>query len=490
MLPRPTLRIHDLAAGLPGVLGIAGDADVTSIIVDSRRATKGSLFVCLPGAKRDAYDFIDDAMQAGAVGAVAADANSFQRLGQKGAAVLLVEDTVDACWRLAKIFYGDPSVKLKLVGVTGTNGKTTVAWLLSQILRGGYLGTLGGIGPDLKIDTGLTTPFPPDLNRALAEFVDHGLEFAAMEVSSHALAQRRVDGIEFDVGIFTNLSQDHLDFHLDMEDYFQAKARLFSDLPSTKRLITVTNIDDDFGKRLGGGGAISFGCDRAATIRLIDSSVSLDNIEFQFAYRDRTFRAQVPIGARFNISNCLAVIGGCIALGIDVEDIVEALRALKAAPGRFESVPTGGNFNVIVDYAHTPDALEKLLSAARELTAGRVITVFGCGGDRDRSKRPKMADAASRLSDVVFITSDNPRTEDPLSIIDEIKTGIAPGSEVKIESDRRAAIYEAISLASSRDAVIIAGKGHEDYQILGTEKIHFDDREVAAQAIASRAACV
>ncbi|MBA3725386.1 MAG: UDP-N-acetylmuramoyl-L-alanyl-D-glutamate--2,6-diaminopimelate ligase, partial [Armatimonadetes bacterium] len=321
-----------------------------------------------------------------------------------------------------------------------------------------------------------------------AEFLVDGANAVVMEVSSHALAQKRVEGIEFDVGVFTNLSQDHLDFHPDMAQYFQAKRRLFGDLPTTKSIVTVANVDDEHGAMLAAQSSrsLSFGS-VDADVRLVASEVWLDRLRLSFDHAGHQYEAVVPVGGKFNVSNCLGVVAAAIALGLSPHDVVRALQNVRAASGRFESVPAGGDFNVIVDYAHTPDALEKLLLSVRELTSGRVVAVFGCGGDRDRTKRPKMGAAASTLSDVVYVTSDNPRTEDPAAIIADIMLGVS--AEAKVDPDRKSAIRSAIAEASSGDVVVIAGKGHEDYQILGTSKIHFDDREVAAEAIAERSAC-
>jgi UDP-N-acetylmuramoyl-L-alanyl-D-glutamate--2,6-diaminopimelate ligase len=438
----------------------------------------------MPGTTHDGHDFVDQALHAGAAVCVER-IDVFEGLSP----AILVENSVDACWRISKRVYGDPSVKLKAVGVTGTNGKTTVAWVLRQALESlgmktAYMGTLGAFIGDERIDTGLTTPFPPEIQDFLRRCVSEGDAAVVMEVSSHALAQRRVDGVEFDVAVFTNLSQDHLDFHDDFEDYFDAKERLFTALPSTKRLTSVINADDAYGRLLieRVDGAITFGSD--GSVKLVDEKPRLDRLSVKLRFAGQEHAIEAPLGARFNVSNSLAVFSTLLALGFSANDAARGLSHAKGAPGRFEAVPTSHDFVVIVDYAHTPDALEKVLQSARELTKGKLICVFGCGGDRDRSKRPKMAAAASSIADVVWVTSDNPRTENPESIIADILPGLVKGVDHHVQVDRRKAIRGAIKEASAGDCVVIAGKGHENYQIIGKEKTHFDDREVAAEALA------
>lgn len=484
------MRLQHLAETLTGLRACHSDADLTGVAIDSRSVKVGDLFVAMPGARYDGHYFVEDALKRGAAAALVSQPEIFHELQQQNRPCALVIDATDACWRVSKQIYGDPSAKLVVVGVTGTNGKTTVAWLLSQILTQfgcttAYMGTLGARVGDRQLSTGLTTPFSPEINSLLKGFADDGVTHVVMEVSSHALAQRRIDGVEFDAAVFTNLSQDHLDFHPDIEDYFIAKRRLFVDLPSSKRLHSVINADDEFGRRLlmEVKDAISFGESSAAHLRLLTSRCTVSEIHFKAEWGGDTVEVHAPMGARFNVMNALAAMGAGLTLGYEATAIAEALSGVSPAPGRFESVPTGQDFDVLVDYAHTPDALEKLLESVRDLKPKRVLTVFGCGGDRDKTKRPLMARAASRLSDVVFVTSDNPRTEDPLRIIEDILEGMDPGTDPFVEPDRRKAIEMAVSSAEPGDVVVIAGKGHEDYQILGTEKIHFDDREVAAAAI-------
>lgn len=488
------MRFKDLAAVLvPDLIAAAGDAEVTGISIDSRTLCPGDLFLCMPGTKVDSHNFVDEALSKGATAVVVTRRDVYDALQERDVPAAVVRDAVTACWKLARQCYGNPSSNMSVIGITGTNGKTTTAWLLLQVLsavgrKAGYIGTLGARTADEQFDTDLTTPFPPQVQALLLRFADRGVDSVAMEVSSHALQQRRVDGVEFKVAVFTNLTQDHLDYHRSLDDYFQSKRRLFFDMPQPKRPVPVINADDPFGRRLlsAAKDAISFGTDAGATLRLVSGSATVSRCTFTIEHDGKRYDAEVPLGASFNIANCLAAIGGAFALGVQIRDSIKALRNVKAAPGRFESVPTEDDYQVLVDYAHTPDALVKLLTAIRELEPKRIITVFGCGGDRDRTKRPLMGTAAATHSDIVYVTSDNPRTENPDAILKDILPGIRPGTAVRVQVDRRQAIHDAIAEAHAGDVVVIAGKGHEDYQILGTTKIHFDDREVAAEAIRAR----
>lgn len=483
------MLLSELAQDLPGLLGTVGDADITDISIDSRKVRPGSLFVAIKGAESDGHSYIESAIQAGAAGVVQSNGSSFE------VPSIRVADTVDALWRISKKFFGDPSSDLIMVGITGTNGKTTTAWITTQALialgvDAAYIGTLGAIHRQETFDIGYTTPFPPETFSLLKNVKDRGAKAAIMEVSSHALSQRRIDGVEFDVAAFTNLSQDHLDLHGDMESYFQAKQRLFCDLETNKQLKGVSNADDEYGRRLieEGLAQVSFGTTNGR-IRIVDRQVWMDRLSMTVSINGAKTQLQVPIGGGFNVMNVAASIAILHSLGYSAQDIAASLASVKAAPGRFESIPTRDEYQVIVDYAHTDDALSKLLRSVREFNPNRIITVFGCGGDRDSTKRPKMGFAATSLSDVAIVTSDNPRTEDPNKIISEILVGATGGAEVHVEPDRKSAINAAIAEAREGDVVVIAGKGHEDYQILSTGKIHFDDREVAAEAIEKRSVC-
>jgi UDP-N-acetylmuramoyl-L-alanyl-D-glutamate--2,6-diaminopimelate ligase len=400
---------------------------------------------------------------------------------------------------------------MKVVGVTGTNGKTTTAWILRDILTNlgvatGYLGTLGFQVPGESRELPNTTPFAVDLYNLLAEARDKGVQALAMEVSSHALAQKRVDGVEFDAAVFTNLTQDHLDFHGSMEEYEAAKWRLFTDLPKEtgKRFAAALNVGDSVGRRwverlraTQTGSTYTFAIvDRSGTAAEAMPGLSLegeaaevrvDSIHLILRERggeEHGFRCR--LGGSYNVQNLLAAVAGARCLGYSLREIAEAANGLNPVPGRFEPVPNGAGIGILVDYAHTPDALEKLLDAVRPLTSGRIVTVFGCGGDRDRGKRPLMARAASERSNLTVITSDNPRTEDPRAIVSEIESGIVPGAEAVTILDRPEAVAYAVRSARPGDVVVIAGKGHENYQIIGTEKRHFDDVEEATRALNGR----
>jgi UDP-N-acetylmuramyl-tripeptide synthetase len=478
------------AAGLSNCTDIFGDAEIDSVCIDSRAARAGCVFVCLPGGKSDGHAFIQSALQNGASAVVVSNNDKIAALRNLRVPFAIAKDTVDACWRLCKAVYGDPTADLKLIGVTGTNGKTTTAWLIAHILEkagmaAAYSGTLGALFAGETIATAHTTPFAPEANELMCALKRRGAEAVVMEVSSHALEQRRIDGFEFDCALFTNLSQDHLDFHDTMDAYFGAKCRLFEGVGLRKTPVRVINADDVFGKRLLAKypDAVSFG-ENADTFRLVRSRFDAESLTFDFLHNGRTFQAAMPIGGRFNVMNGLAAVAGAFAVGVHPDAAIAALRTTPPVRGRFEPVPTGARFSVIVDYAHTPDALEKLLISVVELHPKRVITVFGCGGDRDRSKRPKMGAVAAKYSTKIYVTSDNPRTENPNAITEEIVAGMQ-GADVVIEPDRRAAIRRAVESAQPGDLVVIAGKGHEDYQIVGDKKYHLDDREEVQNALRS-----
>lgn len=483
------MLLSELAALLPGLVRIVGDAEISDIVVDSRNVSSGSLFVALLGSKADGHDFVSNAVERGAA-AVVVSRPEIQHVP-----AIYVRDTTDALWRLSKRFYGDASRNMVVVGITGTNGKTTTAWLTSQALNhlgvdAAYVGTLGAVHRGERFDIEFTTPFPPTVFSLLAKLHARRAQAVVMEVSSHALSQRRIDGVEFDVGLFTNLSQDHLDFHKTMEEYFGAKKRLFGGLEQSKTMLGIANCDDEWGKRLLDSklATMSFG-ETCGDVRVVGSDVGLDRLAVEIEVVGERATINARLGAKFNVMNVAATVANLSALGYSLEEIAGAIAQVAPPPGRFESVPTGSDYRVIVDYAHTPDALLKLLSAVKELHPSRILTVFGCGGDRDNKKRPMMMRAAENYSDVVIVTSDNPRYEDPEEIIAEILTGATGRVEVKRNSDRKSAIREAISIARSGDVVVIAGRGHEDYQILATGKIHFDDREVVAEAIKEKSVC-
>ncbi len=475
------------------VAEIVGDAEVeiAGLSYDSRTVEPGTLFFCVPGQRSDGHEFGAGAVERGATALVV------ERLLDVGATQVRVADARAAMAPIAVRFWGDPTAKLNVAGVTGTNGKTTTAFLIRHILesqgtRTGLLGTVKRIVGGVEEEVERTTPEAIDLQRTFRRMLEGGDAACAMEVSSHALALERSAGVRFAVAVFTNLTQDHLDFHADMEEYFLAKRGLFtSSLPQT----AVVNVDDAYGARLaaelrdaGEPPVLTFSAGGAGEADLRAAEVSFDAAGSRFLCLGPDGEAEVrmPLPGHFNVENALAAIGACHALGVPAEAAAGALASADLIPGRFEPVDEGQPFAVLVDYAHTPDSLENALTAARRLTEGRLIAVFGCGGDRDREKRPLMGGIAAQLSDACVVTSDNPRSEEPQAIIAEILAGMPdPGNGgIEVEPDRRAAIALAFGAAAAGDTVVIAGKGHEQGQELaGGRKIPFDDREVAREEL-------
>ncbi len=478
-----------LAHGVEGARLTGGDPAIGGITHDSRRVEPGHLFVAIPGLRHDGSAFVADALARGAV-AVAAEAPP-----RPGCAWLQVPDARAALAGLARSFFGAPDAALTMAGITGTNGKTTTALLLAAAcdaagMPAGVLGTLGARTGAAERPGILTTPEAPDLYAALSEMRTAGRRAAVLEVSSHALALKRVDGMKFDVAVFTNLTRDHLDFHKNMDQYFAAKARLFAGLPPHAAM--AVNLDDPFGTRLLSPSrtrVVTYGRATRADILPLRIESNASGLHLQVQTPAGTVRVASPLVGRPNLYNILAARAAAHALGLDLEQAAAGIATVDRIPGRAERVDEGQPFTVLVDYAHTDDALVNILEVARELTAGRVIAVFGCGGDRDRTKRPLMGAAAARLADVAILTSDNPRSEDPAAIIAEVEAGFAdPRSRARrmVEPDRAAAIAMAVEEAAPGDLVLIAGKGHETHQILAHGRIPFDDREVARKALRAR----
>jgi len=473
----------------------AADVSVKAITDDSRAVRTGSLFVAVRGEQVDGHQFIPAAVQAGAAALV-----TQQPLAGFSIPCVRVADSRKALGWLAARFYGEPSSRLRMIGVTGTNGKTTTTYVCKALLeslgqRVGLIGTVAyQIGTD-ALPASHTTPGALELQQLLARMVAAGCTAAVMEVSSHALAQDRTSGCEYDVAVFSNLTQDHLDFHGTMENYFQAKLRLFTGLTGTQkpRKRAIVNLDDPSGdriRRLCPAPVWTYGLKAPADLRAEQVRLSLAGTRFTAATPAGSFPVESHLVGEHNVYNLLSAIGVALHEGATPEQVRQAVLQVTNVPGRFERVMAGQAFTVVVDYAHTEDALVRLLTAAQALKTGRIITVFGCGGDRDRGKRPKMGRAAVQYSDVVILTSDNPRTEDPLAILQEVEVGVVealrqrPEVQYRNVPDRREAIEVAVREARPGDMVLIAGKGHEDYQIIGTKKFHFDDREVAREAIA------
>jgi UDP-N-acetylmuramoyl-L-alanyl-D-glutamate--2,6-diaminopimelate ligase len=484
---------------------------VAGLAYDSRRVKPGFVFFAVPGTKTDGHEYIADALSRGAAALVVE--RPVARQGD--AATIRVRNVRRAMGNWAARFYDYPSRGAKVAGVTGTNGKTTVTYILESIFRAagmatGVVGTVNYRYRDCALPAPHTTPESLDLQGLLAEMARAGVEAVAMEVSSHALELERVRGIDFDVAIFTNLTRDHLDFHADMEHYFLSKSKFFTDyLPASVKgkKSAVIHGGDPKGRELLekvaalGVHAVSYGHDAKWDVHPVDVRGDLAGLNGKIQLGGRSVAFSSPLIGSTNLENILAAAAAAFALGLEPDGIARGIGALKSVPGRLEKVENGRGVTVLVDYAHTPDALERALKLLKPLTPGRLVAVFGCGGDRDRGKRPLMGEAAARLADIAVLTSDNPRTEDPLRILEAVEAGakksgakkLSDASETRdaklesgfylVEPDRRAAIRLALGRTRRGDLVLLAGKGHEDYQILGTQKIHFDDREVAREEL-------
>ena len=473
------------------------DVEITGISSHSAEIRPGNLFVAVVGTRVDGHEFINEAISGGAAALVVEKEIS----APKALPVFRVKDSRSSLSRLAAKWFGHPSKKIPIIGVTGTNGKTTITYLLNAILqkagkKPGVIGTIGYQHNGRHLPTTHTTPDAQEIHRILAEMVESGADIAIMEVSSHAVDLRRADDIVFDLVIFTNLTPEHLDYHKSMELYFESKRRLFSQLlPKGKGLKrAILNADDHYGQKLiemlqsQNLWTYSTKAQSKWTAFVQKWNSSLNEMSGTLATPAGTAEFTSHLIGSFNLSNILASVCAALSLDVPLSAIIEAIRDFAGVPGRLERIPNAKDIHVFVDYAHTPDALKNVLKALKELDAKKIITVFGCGGDRDKAKRPIMGREAARLSDLAIVTSDNPRTEDPNEIIKQILPGIEEGGmtigkDALVEPDRKKAIELAIATARPGDVVLIAGKGHEDYQILGTQKIHFDDREVARDAL-------
>lgn len=454
----------------------------TGIEYDSRKIKSGNIFVALEGAVVDGHNYIEQAVKNGATCILV----SKEVETKFSVEYILVEDLRRNLGVIASNFYDWPQKKLKIVGITGTNGKTTTTYLLETILGSENVSRIGTveykIGDEI-IEAPNTTPESLDIVKMCKKSIEKGIKYLIMEVSSHALALGRVNMLEFDATMFTNLTLDHLDFHKSMEEYFQAKRILFTMMKENCKKNCAINIDDLYGKRLSSEfGGIAYGMYNEGRVKGKILEFHGDGQEVEITVDSFVTKIKLAILGRYNMYNILGAISVAILLGIDLSIILERIKGAKGAPGRFELVNCGQDFGVIVDYCHTGDALENILKSINELKRGRIITVFGCGGDRDASKRPIMGGIAEDFSDLAIVTSDNPRTEDPEKIIDDILVGMKKDNHLVI-FDRDEAISKAIELAQKNDIVLLAGKGHETYQILGRKKIHFDDREIARREI-------
>jgi UDP-N-acetylmuramoyl-L-alanyl-D-glutamate--2,6-diaminopimelate ligase len=482
-------------AGAIAVRQVIGPLDraVESIAYDSRRVQRNGLFVALRGEKNDGHEFTGQAIEKGASVIVAEREEKNPRV-----TCLVVENTRSALADLSATFYGQPARRLKLAAVTGTNGKTTTTFLIKHIcekagLRCGLIGTVRYEIGERVLPAARTTPESLDLQELLAQMANASCRAAAMEVSSHALAQERIRGLEWDVAVFTNLTQDHLDYHGTMENYFESKAKLFTQLAQQQKKrepVAVVNMDDRYGEQLLDKidkkiSVITFGMGVRADFRGSNYRMEFGGTSYQLDARGKSYLVRVPLIGRFNVANSMAALAAANALGLNLREAVLSLGKSPQVPGRLEMVPAKRQFQVFVDYAHTPDALVNVLKTLRELEPGRLITVFGCGGDRDRQKRPLMGRIADQNADYSIITSDNPRKEDPNAIISEIEKGFGSDRYEKV-AERAEAIARAIALAQPRDVILIAGKGHETYQEFADHTVPFDDIQVARRAIEDR----
>lgn len=469
------------------VTGEISRARISGIHYDSRKVTKDSIFVAIKGYKTDGHKFIADAINNGAAAIVLEDDNAFpdDAITKQNAAKILVRESRTALAELSNYFYSEPSKKLKLVGVTGTNGKTTTAFFIKSIFENaghktGLIGTISNLIGDKEAVSSLTTPESNDLNQLLGEMLAQGCSHAVMEVSSHSLSLKRVHKIFYSAGVFTNLTQEHLDFHGSIDNYLSAKKILFDDLDTTS--LAVYNIDDESGNKIvtnSKAKIFSYGVSASSDFRLKDIIFDLDGTSFTISYNGKEYKAMTSLVGDFNAYNACAAFSTCYLLGIDAEKIISGIRNTKSVSGRFEVVGSSRK-KVIVDYSHTPDSLQKALSVVRKIVGSskQVHVVFGCGGNRDKSKRPVMGKIASEMADRVIITSDNPRFEEPMKIIDEIKSGITK-KNIEIIENREDAIKTAIKKSDDDAVILIAGKGHETYQEIKGIRNHFSDKEIA-----------
>jgi len=463
------------------------DLEITGLAYSSKQVERGNAFAALKGLKADGLDFVPEALEKGAVAVVSEQ----PRIAGTDISWIQVSDAREALALMSAVFYGHPSRKLKTVGITGTKGKTTVTYILEEILKAsgftpGVIGTVDYRWKDKSISAGRTTPEAPDIQKILMGMVEEGVSHCLIEVSSHSLEFKRVLGIGFDLAIFTNLSGEHLDYHQTMENYFEAKKKLF--FLNHKRVASIVNIDDHWGKRLISElpmRTISFGFSPEAIIRVENFSIEENGMKATVSYPGGKLNLTSCLVGKHNLYNILASISAALVLAVSPQNIIQGINSLKYVPGRFELLPNNLGLKVIVDYAHTDNALENLLEAVKSLKPKRTVLVFGCGGDRDRTKRPRMGEVAARLADWTIITSDNPRSEEPEKIISEIEQGFLKAGNRNYEKiiDRKKAIEKALIMAAKGDYVLIAGKGHENYQIFKDRMIPFSDVETAREIL-------
>ncbi|KGM46250.1 UDP-N-acetylmuramoyl-L-alanyl-D-glutamate--2,6-diaminopimelate ligase [Neobacillus niacini] len=486
------MKLHDLLQHLHLLVPYQGtNPEITSIENDNRKVQMGSLFICIKGYTVDGHDFAESAVKSGAVAVLA------ERELPLSVPVIIVNDTTRAMAVLADAFYQHPTKKLHLIGITGTNGKTTTSHLIEKIFSDvnrctGLIGTMYTKIGDQKFETKNTTPESLVLQKGFKQMLEKGVDTAIMEVSSHALHLGRVHGCDYDIAVFTNLTQDHLDYHKTMEDYRQAKSLLFSQLGNTfdanKPKFAILNADDaasDLYRKSTAAHCYTYGIDNNADFHARNIQMTSAGTSFEIVIKEKSYSINIQLIGKFSIYNVLASIATAYVSGIPMEKIIESIESVKGVDGRFELVNAGQNYTVIVDYAHTPDSLENVLKTIQSFAEKKIFVIVGCGGDRDKTKRPLMAEIACRYATNPIFTSDNPRSEDPISILKDMEEGVL-GKRYITTPDRKEAIITAINQASAGDVILIAGKGHETYQIIGSNVYDFDDRLVAREAIERR----
>jgi UDP-N-acetylmuramoyl-L-alanyl-D-glutamate--2,6-diaminopimelate ligase len=486
------MKLQKLLENLHAIVPYNGDnPEITSIENDNRKVQKGSLFICIKGYTVDGHDFAESAVKNGAAAVLA------ERPLELDVPVLLVNDTTRAMAVLADAFYGQPTKSLHLIGITGTNGKTTTSHLIEKIFadagkRTGLIGTMYTKIADKTLETKNTTPESLTLQKTFKQMVDAGVNAAVMEVSSHALDLGRVQGCDYNVAVFTNPTQDHLDYHQTMEEYKRAKSLLFSQLGNTfdlnKPKYAVLNADDaasEIYSRSTAAHVVTYGIEQKADLQAKNIQMTPKGTTFDLVIKSVSYQIQMQLIGKFSVYNVLASITAALVSGLEIEQIIQSIESIEGVAGRFELVNAGQDFTVIVDYAHTPDSLENVLKTIQHFAEKKIFVIVGCGGDRDRTKRPLMAQIACQFATDPILTSDNPRSEDPLAILEEMEAGVQ-GENYQVIPDRKKAIYTAVRQASPGDVILIAGKGHETYQIIGKEVHDFDDRLVAREAIEGR----
>ncbi len=493
------MKIKDIISGLNISVDGNPEAEISGIVYDSRNASAGCLFAALHGWKEEGKKYIGDAVEKGAAAVLTDDITAKASDFGRAVTLLKCESVSEYLGEVSSRFFGNPSSDMKIFAVTGTNGKTTITYLLEEIFKNqnvnlGVIGTISYRYGPVNIPAPNTTPQSSDLQRILRQMKDLGADGAAIEVSSHGLVQGRAAGCNIDTAIFTNLTRDHLDYHQTMEKYKSAKALLFEKyLPKSgkKNKFSVINIDDPCGKELArtaAGEIITYGINSEARVKASGISASKDGSEFTLEIDGKNTRVKTKLVGIYNVYNILAAAGCAYSQNADMAKVAKSIGKFQPAPGRFETISAGQPFTAIVDYAHTPDALENILAAVKALEHGKIITVFGCGGDRDRSKRPLMGEISCRLSNFTVITSDNPRSENPERIALDVEVGFQrmKCQNYEVIIDRAKAIEKAINMCEKNDILVVAGKGHEDYQIIGDKKIHFSDREVITALLAGK----